>query len=218
MRDRVRSPGVFTRNRRKKWLPMRPERRCGLSRDQIKSRPGNWATMLLPFAPSLRQWGRESRCDSMPMAPGCSVAEAARAIEAFASVARIAWVEQPLPRHDLDGCGSCGSEPLCRSWRQLELSVVARRIYLARGHAADVFNVYVVKAGGLERLRRFFGSAIAVGIPCILGARRKWASEPPPAPISASPSLIYLCLRDIRPASLLLRTILRRPFRFQTDI
>jgi L-alanine-DL-glutamate epimerase-like enolase superfamily enzyme len=32
-----------------------------------------------------------------------SVAEAARAMKAFAAVAPVAWIEQPLPRRNLDG-------------------------------------------------------------------------------------------------------------------
>ena len=32
-----------------------------------------------------------------------SVAEAAHAMKAFAAIAPIAWIEQPLPRHNLDG-------------------------------------------------------------------------------------------------------------------
>jgi len=42
---------------------------------------------------------------------------------------------------------------------------------LARAQAADVFNVYVTEAGGLEAAAAIFAFAGAVGIPCILGSQ-----------------------------------------------
>jgi muconate cycloisomerase len=42
---------------------------------------------------------------------------------------------------------------------------------LARSQAADVFNVYVVEAGGLEAASAIFAFADTVGIPCILGSQ-----------------------------------------------
>jgi muconate cycloisomerase len=99
------------------------------------------------------------------------VAEAAAAIDAFAAVARIAWVEQPLPRHDLDGLrllrqrtgAPIMADESCRSLRDA--------YELARAQAADVFNVYVTEAGGLEAAAAIFAFAGSVGIPCILGSQ-----------------------------------------------
>ena len=101
-----------------------------------------------------------------------SVAEAAHAMKAFAAVAPIAWIEQPLPRHNLDGL---------RALRQLTaLPVMAdescqtlRDAYeLARAQAADVLNVYVVEAGGLDgRRARCSHSPARLDIPCIIGSQ-----------------------------------------------
>src|SRR5206468_6574521 len=42
---------------------------------------------------------------------------------------------------------------------------------LARSQAADIFNVYVAEAGGVEAASQIFAFAGAVGIPCILGSQ-----------------------------------------------
>src|SRR5262249_6531608 len=42
---------------------------------------------------------------------------------------------------------------------------------LAKAQAADVFNVYVVEAGGLAAGGAIFAFADIVGIPCILGSQ-----------------------------------------------
>jgi len=100
-----------------------------------------------------------------------SVAEAAHAMKAFAAVAPIAWIEQPLPRRNLDGL---------RTLRQMsEVPVMAdescqtlRDAYeLIRAEAADVLNVYVVKAGGLLAASHLFAFAGELDIPCIIGSQ-----------------------------------------------
>lgn len=100
-----------------------------------------------------------------------SVAEAANAMKAFAAVAPIAWIEQPLPRRNLDGL---------RTLRQMTaLPVMAdescqslRDAYeLARAEAADVFNVYVVEAGGVLAASQIFAFAGELDIPCIIGSQ-----------------------------------------------
>jgi len=100
-----------------------------------------------------------------------SVAEAGRAMRALAAVAPIAWFEQPLPRRNLDGL---------RMLRQMTaLPIMAdescqnlRDAYeLARAEAADVFNVYVVEAGGLMAAARIFSFAAEVNISCIIGSQ-----------------------------------------------
>jgi L-alanine-DL-glutamate epimerase-like enolase superfamily enzyme len=100
-----------------------------------------------------------------------SVAEAAHAMKALAGVASVAWVEQPLPRKNLDGL---------RTLRQLTaLPVMAdescqtlRDAYeLARAEAADLFNVYVSEAGGLVAAAGIFAFAAEVHVSCIIGSQ-----------------------------------------------
>ena len=100
-----------------------------------------------------------------------SVAEAARAIEAFASVARIAWIEQPLPRHDLDGLRLLRQRTSTPIMADESCQSLRDAYDLARAQAADVFNVYVVEAGGLEAAAAIFAFSDSVGIPCILGSQ-----------------------------------------------
>ncbi|MEO8130873.1 MAG: enolase C-terminal domain-like protein [Bryobacteraceae bacterium] len=100
-----------------------------------------------------------------------SVAEAARAIEAFAAIARIAWIEQPLPRHDLDGLRLLRQRTSVPIMADESCQSLRDAYDLARAQAADVFNVYVVEAGGLEAAAAIFQFAASVGIPCILGSQ-----------------------------------------------
>jgi L-Ala-D/L-Glu epimerase / N-acetyl-D-glutamate racemase len=100
-----------------------------------------------------------------------SVAEAARAIDAFAGVARIAWIEQPLPRHDLDGLRLLRHRTSVPIMADESCQSLQDAYNLARAHAVDVFNVYVVEAGGLEAAAAIFAFGDAVGIPCILGSQ-----------------------------------------------
>ncbi len=100
-----------------------------------------------------------------------SVAEASAAIDALAAAARIAWIEQPLPRHDLDGLHLLrqrASVPIMADESCRSLHDAYR---LARAQAADLFNVYVAEAGGLEAAAAIFAFAASVGIPCILGSQ-----------------------------------------------
>lgn len=100
-----------------------------------------------------------------------SVAEAARAIDAFAAIAKIDWIEQPLPRRNLEGLRilrqRCGvpimADESCQTLRDA--------YDLARAEAADVWNVYVVEAGGIMAAAQIFALAAAVDIPCILGSQ-----------------------------------------------
>jgi hypothetical protein len=54
-----------------------------------------------------------------------SVAEASAAIGVFAAVARTAWIEQPLPRHDLDGLRPLRLRTGFRSWRMKAANLCA---------------------------------------------------------------------------------------------
>jgi muconate cycloisomerase len=100
-----------------------------------------------------------------------SAAAAAEAIEALAEAGRIAWVEQPLARADLEGMrllrqrtkAPIMADESCRSLRDA--------YELARAECADLFNVYVTEAGGLEAAAEIFAFGRAAGIPCILGSQ-----------------------------------------------
>lgn len=100
-----------------------------------------------------------------------SVPEAATAIRALAAEGRLAWVEQPLGRANLAGM---------RALRQMspvpimadESLQTLRDVYaVAQAEAADVFNVYIVEAGGLLAAAHIFAFASALDIPCILGSQ-----------------------------------------------
>ncbi|HYM12870.1 MAG TPA: enolase C-terminal domain-like protein, partial [Bryobacterales bacterium] len=100
-----------------------------------------------------------------------SVAEAAAAIAAFAAEARLAWIEQPLPRHDLDGLALLRRRTSVPIMADESCQSLRDAYSLARAQAADVFNVYVVEAGGLLAAAAIFAFAGAAGIPCILGSQ-----------------------------------------------
>jgi L-alanine-DL-glutamate epimerase-like enolase superfamily enzyme len=100
-----------------------------------------------------------------------SVAEAAIAIDAFASAANIAWMEQPLPRHDIDGLRLLRQRTTVPIMADESCHSLRDAYDLARSQAVDIFNVYVVEAGGLEAASAIFAFAGAVGIPCILGSQ-----------------------------------------------
>jgi L-alanine-DL-glutamate epimerase-like enolase superfamily enzyme len=123
------------------------------------------------------------------------VAEAARAIEALASVARIAWIEQPLPRHDLDGLRLLRQRTSVPIMADESCQSLHDAYNLARAQAADVFNVYVVEAGGLEAAAAIFAFGAAVGIPCILGSQAEMGIGTAACAhlAAAVPNLPYAC-------------------------
>jgi muconate cycloisomerase len=100
-----------------------------------------------------------------------SVAEAARAIDELSAVADVAWVEQPLPRHNLEGMRLLRHRSRVPIMAD-ESCLTLRDAYdLAREQAADVYNVYVTEAGGVQAAAAMFAFANAVNIPCILGSQ-----------------------------------------------
>ncbi|MCC6391805.1 MAG: hypothetical protein IT167_14490 [Bryobacterales bacterium] len=99
-----------------------------------------------------------------------SAEEALQAIHAFTEVARVEWVEQPVPRNlDLlrrvreESPVPVMADESCRSLRDA--------FDLAAARAADVFNIYVAEAGGPREAAAIFGFAGSLGIPCILGSQ-----------------------------------------------
>jgi muconate cycloisomerase len=92
-------------------------------------------------------------------------------VEAFAALARIAWVEQPLPRRDLEGLRLLRRRTAVPIMADESCQSLDDAYALARAQAADVFNVYVVEAGGLQAARDLFAFAASAGVACILGSQ-----------------------------------------------
>ena len=100
-----------------------------------------------------------------------SVAEAAAAIEAFAQAAPIAWIEQPLPRRNLEGLRLLRQRTGVPVMADESLHSLRDAYELARAEAADVFNVYVSEAGGVMAAANIFAFAASLDIPCIIGSQ-----------------------------------------------
>jgi muconate cycloisomerase len=100
-----------------------------------------------------------------------SVAEAARAMKAFAAVAPVAWFEQPLPRRNLDGLRALRHMSALPVMADESCQTLRDAYELARAEAADVFNIYVVEAGGLLAAAQIFAFAAELDIPCIIGSQ-----------------------------------------------
>ncbi len=100
-----------------------------------------------------------------------TVAQAMFAIDALAAEAPIAWVEQPLGRDNLDGLRLLRMRSRVPIMADESLQGLRDAYNVTRAEAADVFNVYVMKAGGLQAARDIFSFASTVGIPCILGSQ-----------------------------------------------
>ncbi|HEY3130376.1 MAG TPA: enolase C-terminal domain-like protein [Acidobacteriota bacterium] len=82
----------------------------------------------------------------------------------------ITFVEQPVPRQDLDA--------LAEVRRQTKLPIIAdESVYtlqdamaVVRANAADVLSVYVAKAGGIGPARKIAAVAEAAGLTCTVGS------------------------------------------------
>jgi L-alanine-DL-glutamate epimerase-like enolase superfamily enzyme len=100
-----------------------------------------------------------------------SVPEALNAIGALATEARIAWIEQPLGRDNTAGMRLLRQRSPVPIMADESVQSLADAYRVAREEAADVFNVYVVEAGGLLEAGHIFALAGALDIPCILGSQ-----------------------------------------------
>lgn len=100
-----------------------------------------------------------------------TVPEAANAIRALAAEAPIAWIEQPLGRENLDGLRLLRQETGVPIMVDESLQTLRDAYEVARAGAADVFNVYVVEAGGILAAGEIFAFAGALDIPCIIGSQ-----------------------------------------------
>lgn len=100
-----------------------------------------------------------------------SVPEAATAIHALAAEARIAWIEQPLGRDNLAGMRLLRQRSPAPIMADESIQTLGDAYRVAQAEAADIFNVYVVEAGGLLPASHIFALAATLGIPCILGSQ-----------------------------------------------
>ncbi len=100
-----------------------------------------------------------------------TVPEAAAAIRALAAEARVAWIEQPLGRANLDGMRLLRGRSGVPIMADESLQTLHDAYEVARAEAADVWNVYVVEAGGLMAAAEIFALARALDIPCIIGSQ-----------------------------------------------
>ncbi|MGH2375611.1 MAG: mandelate racemase/muconate lactonizing enzyme family protein, partial [bacterium] len=100
-----------------------------------------------------------------------TVPEAAAAIRALAAEAKIAWIEQPLGRENLEGMRLLRQQTGVSIMADESLQTLRDAYAVARADAADVFNVYVVEAGGLLAAAHIFAFAGALDIPCIIGSQ-----------------------------------------------
>ncbi|MGH7419747.1 MAG: mandelate racemase/muconate lactonizing enzyme family protein, partial [Candidatus Rokuibacteriota bacterium] len=100
-----------------------------------------------------------------------TVPEAAAAIRALAAEAKVAWVEQPLSRENLDGLRLLRAQTAVPIMVDESLQTLRDAYAVARAEAADVFNVYVVEAGGMMAAAEIFAFARALDIPCIIGSQ-----------------------------------------------
>lgn len=100
-----------------------------------------------------------------------NVPEAVRAMRALADAAPVSWFEQPLGRRNLEGMRALRLQTGLPVMADESCQTLRDAYELARGEAADVWNVYVSEAGGLRAAAEIFALGTAVGVPCILGSQ-----------------------------------------------
>jgi len=100
-----------------------------------------------------------------------TVPEAVAAIQALTAEATLAWVEQPLGRENLAGMRLLRQRSSVPIMADESLQTLSDAYRVARAEAADVFNVYIVEAGGLMAAAHIFALANALDIPCIIGSQ-----------------------------------------------
>ncbi|MBK9169079.1 MAG: hypothetical protein IPM24_16630 [Bryobacterales bacterium] len=100
-----------------------------------------------------------------------SVPAASHAMRALAAEARVAWFEQPLARTNLQGMRLLRQQAIAPVMADESLQTLHDAYEVARAEAADVFNVYICEAGGIQAAAQIFAFAAALGIPCILGSQ-----------------------------------------------
>jgi muconate cycloisomerase len=100
-----------------------------------------------------------------------SVPDACRAMRELVMHASVAWFEQPLSRHNLQGMRLLRQQAIAPIMADESLQSLRDAYELARQEAADVFNIYICEAGGIRAAQELFAFAAALDIPCILGSQ-----------------------------------------------
>ena len=100
-----------------------------------------------------------------------TVPNAVTAMKALAAEAAVAWYEQPLGRHNLNGMRLLRLQSGLPLMADESLQTLQDAYHAARSEAADIWNVYVVEAGGLQAAAHIFALAAALDIPCIIGSQ-----------------------------------------------
>ena len=100
-----------------------------------------------------------------------TVPQAARAMQTLAAEAEVVWFEQPLHQNNLDGLHTLRSHTGLPVMADESLQNLHDAYLIARAQAADVFNIYVSKAGGITAAAQQFAFATALDIPCIIGSQ-----------------------------------------------
>ncbi len=100
-----------------------------------------------------------------------TVPTAATAINALAAEATIAWIEQPLARENLEGLALLRQRSTVPIMVDESMQTLHDAYRVLQAQAADVFNVYVVEAGGLLAAQQIFALAGVLDVPCILGSQ-----------------------------------------------
>jgi L-alanine-DL-glutamate epimerase-like enolase superfamily enzyme len=100
-----------------------------------------------------------------------TVPEALRAMRVLSSEATVAWFEQPLERHNLDGLRLLRAQSDAPIMADESVQTLFDAYQVARAQAADIWNVYVSEAGGLRAAANIFALAATLDIPCIIGSQ-----------------------------------------------
>jgi L-alanine-DL-glutamate epimerase-like enolase superfamily enzyme len=100
-----------------------------------------------------------------------TIPEAVRAMRVLAAEATVAWFEQPLHRHNLEGLRFLRAQSGLPVMADESLQTLRDAYEAARAEAADVWNVYISEAGGLFAASQIFSLAGALDIPCIIGSQ-----------------------------------------------
>lgn len=100
-----------------------------------------------------------------------TVPEALGAMRVLSSEATVAWFEQPLQRHNLDGLRLLRAQSGIPVMADESVQTLLDAYEVARAQAADVWNIYVCEAGGLYAAASIFALAAALDIPCIIGSQ-----------------------------------------------
>lgn len=100
-----------------------------------------------------------------------TVPNAALAMRTLAEEATVAWFEQPLRRHNLDGMRLLRRQTGMPVMADEALQTLHDAYEAARNEVADVWNVYISEAGGLRAAADIFALAAALDVPCIIGSQ-----------------------------------------------